>query len=53
MLFRSEGKKSLGTLRRESFETTRKSMDNEIKMMHELNRIADMSDPVQRQAERA
>ncbi|MBI5552754.1 MAG: hypothetical protein HY911_14695 [Desulfobacterales bacterium] len=46
-----DGKKSLGTLRRESFEETRKSMDNEIKMMQELNRIADISDPVQRQAE--
>lgn len=46
-----EGKKSLGTLRRESFEETRRSMDNEIKMMQELNRIADISDPVQRQAE--
>ncbi len=45
------GNKSLGTLRRESFEATRRSMDNEIKMMQELNRVADISDPVQRQAE--
>ncbi|MBI5894882.1 MAG: hypothetical protein HZB24_02320, partial [Desulfobacterales bacterium] len=45
------GKKSPGTLRRESFEETRKSMDNEIKMMQELNRIADMPDPARQQAE--
>lgn len=45
------GKKSLGTLRRESFEETRVSFDNETKMMEKLNEIADMPDPVQRQAE--
>lgn len=44
-------KKSLGTLRRESFEKTRVSFENETKMMQELNRIADISDPQQRAAE--
>lgn len=45
------GKKSLGTMRRESFEKTRASFENETKMMQELNRVADISDPNQRQAE--
>lgn len=43
--------KSLGTLRRESFEKTRVSFENETKMMQELNRVADISDPNQRAAE--
>jgi hypothetical protein len=45
------GKKSLGTMRRESFDETRRSMDSEIQMMQELNRIADIPDAAQRQAE--
>jgi hypothetical protein len=44
-------KKSLGTLRRESFEETRKSFEDETRVMKQLNEIADMTDPVQRQAE--
>ncbi|PIP07659.1 MAG: hypothetical protein COX51_06115 [Syntrophobacteraceae bacterium CG23_combo_of_CG06-09_8_20_14_all_50_8] len=44
-------KKSLGTMCRESFEKTRVSFENETKMMQELNRVADISDPNQRQAE--
>jgi len=45
------GDKSLGTMRRESFEKTRVSFENETKMMQELNRVADISDPQQRSAE--
>ncbi|MBN1363699.1 MAG: hypothetical protein JW976_02740 [Syntrophaceae bacterium] len=45
------GDKSLGTMRRESFEKTRVSFENETKMMKELNRIADISDADQRAAE--
>jgi hypothetical protein len=45
------GKKSLGTMRRESFEQTRKSFENETKMMQELNRVSDIPDLDQRQAE--
>lgn len=45
------GKKSLGTMRRESFEKTRVSFENETKMMQELNRIADIPDADQRAAE--
>jgi len=45
------GKKSLGTMRRESFEKTRVSFENETKMMQEMNRVADIPDPAQRQAE--
>ncbi|HBB17851.1 MAG TPA: hypothetical protein DCZ97_12950 [Syntrophus sp. (in: bacteria)] len=44
-------KKSLGTMRRESFEKTRVSFENETKMMQEMNRISDIPDPAQRQAE--
>jgi hypothetical protein len=45
------GKKSLGTMRRESFEKTRVSFENETKMMQELNRIADIPDADQRASE--
>jgi primosomal protein N'' len=45
------GKKSLGTMRRESFEKTRASFDNETKMMQELNRVADIPDADQKAAE--
>jgi hypothetical protein len=44
-------KKSLGTMRRESFEKTRVSFENETKMMKKLNEIADIPDPDQRAAE--
>lgn len=45
------GEKSLGTMRKESFEKTRVSFENQTKMMQELNRVADIPDPAQRQAE--
>jgi len=45
------GKKSLGTMRRESFEKTRVSFENETNMMKKLNEIADIPDPDQRAAE--
>ncbi len=38
------GKKSLGTMRRESFEQTRKSFENETEMMQQLNRVSDIPD---------
>ncbi len=45
------GKKSLGTMRREFFEKTRVSFENETKMMKKLNEIADIPDADQRAAE--
>ncbi|MRR15542.1 MAG: hypothetical protein EG826_03680 [Deltaproteobacteria bacterium] len=47
----SAGEKSLGTMRRESFDKTRVSFENQTKMMQELNRAADIPDPDRRQAE--
>jgi hypothetical protein len=43
--------KSLGTMRRESFEKTRVSFENETNMMKKLNEIAAINDPDQRAAE--
>ena len=40
--------KPLGSLRRDCFEATRRSMDHEIQMMRELNRIAEIPDPPRR-----
>lgn len=43
--------RNLGALRRESFEQTRKSFEDQTRVMQELNRIADIPDPAQRQVE--